>query len=133
MPVVRLRMSGDCWEGRRSSDWEIVAPSGLDFEERLRRLDARQYTMVTIAGEGEAHLALGGGGGQYVVYATFDNEVFWNLLRPEPASGTVLLTVGGQEGDFPAAQIVDLDQARSAGLAFLTSGRLDPTQRWARQ
>jgi hypothetical protein len=57
--------------------------------------------MLTIVGDGESHLTIGGGAGQYVVYAAFDNEVFWNLFRPQDASGRIILVGGGQEGDFP--------------------------------
>ena len=124
---------GDHWEGLLNHEWRIDRASPPDLERALDRLDARTYTMVTIQGDGEQHLTIGGGAGQYVVYATFDNEAFWNLLRPQPATGTVLLNAGGQEGDFPAAQVVSKEQARVAGLTFLRAGSLDPTQQWQKQ
>lgn len=123
-------MHGDRWDGIQCHDWQTENPIAADFEEALLRLDADVHTLLTIATDGETHLTIAGGSGRYVVYATFDNEEFWNLLRPEQASGTVMLNAGGQVGDFPAIQVVSLQQARSAGLVFLDSGQLDPGQSW---
>ncbi|NTX39367.1 MULTISPECIES: Imm1 family immunity protein [unclassified Myxococcus] len=121
---------GDRWEGLMLHEWKVDRASSADLERALDRLDARSHTMVTILQEGEQHLTMGGGAGQFVVYATFDNNQFWNLLRSQPATGTTLLNVGGQEGDYPAEQIVTKEQALAAGLAFLDTGRLDPSQQW---
>lgn len=132
---TRYRLEGDRWEGVLCHDWQVDDPSAADFEDALRRLDATQFTIVTIAGVGEEHLAIGGGAGRYVVYATFDNHEFWNLVRSDSpsANGTVLLSAGGQEGVYPAAQVVGFAEARAAGLAYLRSGTLDPGQRWEKQ
>lgn len=124
---------GDRWEGVLNHEWRIDRASSADLARALERLDARTQTIVTIQGDGEQHLTIGGGAGQYVVYATFDNDQFWNLLRSQPASGTILLNAGGQEGDYPAQQIVTKEQALGAGLAFLDVGALDPTQQWQKQ
>jgi hypothetical protein len=112
------------------SEWSVDDPMPEDVDVALERLDAETYTLMTLhAGEGH-HLAVGGGRGQYVVYATFGDERFWTLVRREPATGTVLLNVGSQEGDYPAETVVSKDEARSAALAFLRTGQLDPTQHW---
>ena len=124
---------GDRWQGVLNHEWRIDRASPVDLESVLDRLDARTHTIITIQGEGEQHLTIGGGAGQYVVYATFDNDQFWNLLRSQPASGTILLNAGGQEGDYPAEQVVTKEQARAAGLVFLHAGRLDPSQQWQKQ
>lgn len=124
---------GDRWQGVLNHEWRIDRASPSDLEHALDQLDGRIHTMLSIQGEGEHHLAIGGGAGQYVVYATFDNEQFWNLQRSQPASGTILLNAGGQEGDYPAEQVVTKEQARAAALTFLDVGQLDPTQRWLKQ
>ena len=131
--VDRRKILGDHWEGVLNREWSIEEASSADLDRTLDRLDARTYTMVTIQADGDRHLTIGGGAGQYVVYATFDNEEFWNLLRPQPIVGTVLLNAGGQQGDFPAAQVVDMEQARAAGRAFLDACHLNPTQQWQKQ
>ncbi len=131
--VIVRRIDGDRWEGVVNHGWIVDHASSTDLNRAIDRLDARIYTIVTIQVDGERHLTIGGGAGQYVVYATFDNEEFWNLIRSEPSAGTVRLNAGGQEGDFPAAQVVNKEQARAAGNRFLNECLLDPVQQWQKQ
>jgi hypothetical protein len=123
----------DCWDGLQDCGWCIDPASLRDLDQALERLDSRKYTMVMILGEGEQHLTVGGGSGRYVVYATFDNEEFWNLLCADLKDGMVALNIGGQEGNYPARQVVDLEQARAAGRFFFERRQLDPAQHWERQ
>jgi hypothetical protein len=131
-PLRAFAIHGDCWSGVLSDDWNVEDPSWDDVSKAIQRLDAKTFTMVTIEGPWEQHLAVGGGAGRHVVYATFDNYEFWSLLGHESMDGTVLLTAGGQEGDFPARRIVDLDQARIAARAFFIGLQLEPSLRWAK-
>lgn len=126
-------LSGDQWIGVYNQEWQHESPSSNAFSGALRNLDALKHTMLTIHANDEAHLTIAGGNGRYVVYATFDNEEFWNLLGTDTSTEMVMLNAGGQEGDFPARQVVDLNQAMSAGLAFLGSRQLDSSQGWERQ
>ena len=128
--AIMRRLLGDHWEGVLNHEWTVEKASSADLDRALDRLDARTYTMIIVQLGGEQHLTIGGGAGQYVVYATFDNEEFWNLLRTQAPASTVLLNVGGQQGDFPAAQVVDKEQARVAGHVFLNACLLNPTQQW---
>jgi hypothetical protein len=106
------------------------APTVAEFDRLLNRLDAQGHTMITLQGDGDTHMTIGGGDGRYVVYATFDNEVFWNLLQPEQAEGTITLNAGGQEGDYPASHVVSRERARQAGVTFLQISELDPALEW---
>lgn len=127
------RIDGDCWEGVMNHEWCIDAASLEEVNSVLDRLDAAKYTMLTIRGAGPQYLTVGGGAGRYIVYVAFGGEEFWNLMLPRALSGTVLLNVGGQEGDYPAEQVVDIAQARAAVRAFCLFNALDPRQRWAKQ
>lgn len=128
-----ITLFGDLWSGASNSEWEISAPTPAIFDSALDQLDGEARTMITICGEGAQHLAIGGGAGRYIVYATFDNEQFWNLRSNEKASGKTMLFVGGQEGDFQAEYVVTKEQARSAGHAFLKTFQLDPAQEWIKK
>ena len=76
-------------------------------------------------------MAIGGGGGKrYVVYAMMAEDSFFNLARSETTEGSMPLVVGGQEGDYSAAQVVSLEDAREAGRVFMETGGLNPSQRW---
>lgn len=127
------RIHGDRWNGVMNVEWHIDAPSFDDVNRALDRLDAKTYTMLTLQGVGEQHMTIGGGAGRYVVYATSDNEEFWNLLSPGAGDDIVLLNVGGQQGDYPARQVVDLVQARAAARKFFEQQQRDPDQKWERQ
>jgi hypothetical protein len=129
----RAIMSGDCWKDDQDHSWQIDEPSLADLDHALLRLDAETYTMIMITGEGDSHLGVGGGKGQYVVYASFLKDDFWNLLRPEATDGTIFITICGQEGGIPSRQVVDLEHARSAAHVFLLQHQRDPSQTWEHQ
>jgi hypothetical protein len=128
-----LVIRGDSWRGVLNDGWQVDNPSWDDVKKAIQRLDAKTYTIVTIQGPGEQHLAVGGGAGRYVVYATFDNFAFWNLLNAAVGDGMALLNAGGQEGDYPVGQIVDLTQAQTAARAFFIGLQLEPSLRWEKQ
>lgn len=127
------RISADRWRGVHCDQDVIENPSADDFVRALAALDAEERTMLCLdLAEGQ-HLVIGGGNGKYVVYASLGNDNFWNLLTETEDRGTVLVTAGGQEGDFPAKQVVDQAQARQAGLFYMESGKLDPALCWKKQ
>ncbi|HEY4243555.1 MAG TPA: Imm1 family immunity protein [Kofleriaceae bacterium] len=128
-----LAIHGDRWHGVLNDCWRVDSPSWDDVDAAIGRLDGKSYTIVTLQGPGEQHLTVGGGDGQYVVYGTFDNNEFWNLLNPKDEGGTALLNAGGQEGDYPARQIVDRENARAAARTFLEKLQLEPSLRWENQ
>jgi hypothetical protein len=130
MPTLR----GDRWEGIRNPEWSILNATEEDLLTALSRLDGKAFTMVVIAHEGATHLAIGGGDAfQYVVYATFDNVRFPNLLTDKVQTGTVQLTVGGQPGDYPADQIVGQRLAFAVAMAFFADGTRLALGRWRHQ
>jgi hypothetical protein len=124
-------LSEDRWDGFIEKGTLIQSPTLADIERAVHKLDGEEYTLITMGAEGETHLAVGGGSaGRYVVYATFDNMAFHNLLGPGDKSDTVYLTAGGQEGDYPGNTIVDRETALAAALTFAESGELDPRFTW---
>src|SRR6186713_3096258 len=99
--MVVQRIIADRWEGVFNHEETVESPTVADLERLINRLDADVHTMITLLSGGEAHLTVGGGANQYVVYATFDNQRFWNLVSQFRSNGTVMLKVGGQEGAYP--------------------------------
>ena len=121
----------DYWRGTACDGDQIAHPSVEDIEVAITRLDGKYRTIVTIKGDEDAHLAVGGGAsGQYVVYATFDNKRFSTLMSAEPSDSQTLLLVGGQQGDYPRNIVVDLPIALAAAKAFAETGQIDPGLRW---
>jgi len=126
-------LGGDRWSGSQSISWVIEAPSLTDLEAALGRLDGATYTQLYLDSvvDGQSWtLIVGGDAGRYVVTAQRDDEEFWYLQRPNAPEGTVLLTTGGQEGEFPSDQVVPTEAALAAARVFFSTGRLDPAQTW---
>ncbi len=88
--------------------------------------------MAVLSAGGEWHLAVGGGSSnRYVVYMTFDNMSFLNLLSRDEADRTVTLFVGGQDGLYPDNTVVDITLALRAAKAFAETGQADPSCKWS--
>ncbi len=77
-------------------------------------------------------MAVGGGeNGNYVTYATFDNQHFHTLLNPSNPSGIITLVIGGQKGEYAANECVDLNMVLKAARKFAETGKLDETVLWS--
>lgn len=101
---------------------ESVGPSSGEVSACAQALDGMSRTLVTIY-RGEAHLAVGGAASTgMVVYCTFDNEVFWQLVGDPGAQGVVAVAAGGQEGEYEARFRVQIAAAIEAAVEFLATG-----------
>jgi len=106
-------------------------PSWAEIELAVRELDGRHRTEVSIAGDGEAHMSITGGNGSYLVSATPNNDLFYDLRNPEGAPEKVLKTVsGGQVVTVSALQAVSLDVALQAARTFAEKGEFDSSLTW---
>jgi Immunity protein Imm1 len=124
-------LSTDLWQGPSDQGRHIPGPSLQDIATAIERLDGKYHTLAMLKGDGDAHLAVGGGAnGQYVVYATFDNVRFFTLISPGPPDSKVLLCVGGQEGDYSRNIVVDLPAALAAAKRFAETGQIDSALQW---
>lgn len=123
-------LTTDSWKGGDCEESVIDRPREADLLEAIDRLDERVYTLVIVGGEGEAHLAVGGGRGRFVVYATFDNRTFHNLVERGRPGGVITIVAGGQAGEYPACQVVDRERAIRAASRFLSEGRLGEDLGW---
>lgn len=94
-------------------------------------LNGRDRTLVTVF-RGAAHTAVGGSASTGVVmYVTFDQQEFHQLAAGEPTAGRdVLVTAGGQVGEYRAHLVVDVESAKAALLEFVERGALTNNQRW---
>jgi hypothetical protein len=134
MPSFVDRIVADRWTGVFCDEDETLTPVVGDVDRVVDALDAKTRTLVSLYGRDGAHLSIGGGAGRYVVYALTPDDQLWNLHTDEDnRKGTVLLNAGGQEGDYPASQVVNKGLALQAARTFLAKGELDPRLRWERQ
>ncbi len=124
-------MITDEWQGVRNREQELANPPLEAIERAVIALDASVRTLVVLeVGEGAAHMAVGGGGGQYVVYLTDDNVQFEQLTNDSDDNAGVLLCAGGQEGEYAKRFVVDLEAALGAVRHYVREGQADRSLRW---
>jgi hypothetical protein len=108
---------------KQSSFWS-------EIESAIKSLDGQTKTLVTLETDGEAHMSIGGGQGKYVVYATFDNEIFYSLIDPSKSDQHESIVVGGQKGWYPAKSCVDLETVLPSAQKFAEFGEMLKSAVW---
>ncbi|HWZ87976.1 MAG TPA: Imm1 family immunity protein [Polyangiaceae bacterium] len=108
----------------------VEAPSTEDVLAAVKELDGKEHTLVTLEVNDNHHMGVGGGAGIYVVYLTNDNLRFKNLVMPGKTGPKLMVTCGGQEGDFDPKQCVALRAALKAAETFALTGQPDPELDW---
>lgn len=128
------RLITDEWSGLVCKEVEGRLPSWEAVEGAVRALDAKVKTILSLYKDEDSYITVGGGAGRYVVYVSEAQEI-WNLLcnSGTDLKGKVVLCIGGQDGDFPARQVVNLPAALAAIRTFFHAGKIDPLLPWERQ
>ena len=128
--VTVLRI--ESWVRNMNQIREVMAPTLQQIEAAIRELDGETRNLLTLGTGSVAHMGIGGGPSSYIVYATFDNDTFHNLIVPS-AEGVTRLVAGGQESEYPARLCVGIRQALAAARTFGAFGTLDPALSWETQ
>jgi hypothetical protein len=117
------------WEGTDVRSEIVPNPTWEQVEAAVRRLDNASLNDLYLqpdADNSETYLCVGGGGGRYVLAGVLAGDRFPTLVDPNrPAEPAELLRVGGQEGDYPANVVHDLETTLAAVQAFWASGSFD--------
>lgn len=124
------KFSVEDWKGNQNQNLLEPVQDWAEIETAIKELDGHHRTLVTLEADGETHMAVGGGTDKYVVYLTFDNETFHYLVDPSKPDADESLTVGGQEGVYPAKLCVDIDSALKAAKTFAELGTMDKSVIW---
>jgi Immunity protein Imm1 len=118
------KFSTEDWKGNQNKIVVHLAQNWSDIETAIKELDGKRKTLVTLETNDEAHMYIGGGLNKYVVYVTFDNEVFNYVVDPSKPDTDESLTIGGQEGVYSAKLCLDLTMALKAANAFSEFGTM---------
>ncbi|HBL13073.1 MAG TPA: hypothetical protein DD379_17090 [Cyanobacteria bacterium UBA11162] len=124
------KFSVEDWVGNQNKGCLEQVQNWAEIETAIKELDGHHKTLVTLEADGETHMAVGGGTDKYLVYLTFDNETFHYLVDPSKPDADERLTVGGQEGVYPAKLCVDIDSAIKAAKTFAELGTMDKSVIW---
>jgi Immunity protein Imm1 len=128
------KFSVEDWVGNQNKGLLEASQDWKEIETAIKDLDGRRKTLVTLETDGETHMAVGGKTGKYVVYVTFDNESFYNLVDLSKSDALDQpLVVGGQEGIYPAKLCVDLNTALKAAKTFALLGTLEKSVIWEQE
>ncbi len=119
-------VSWDEWD-RNYNRGDVMAVTTWDeVRSKIESLDGQSRTLVTLEGDGEVHMSIGGGAGRYVVYVTFDNEEFQYLVdRSRDGSEMESIVVGGQMGDYAGRLCVGLPIVLRAARLFGETGEVE--------
>jgi hypothetical protein len=124
------KFSIEDWIGNQNRGCVEAVHSWQEIESAIRKLDGHHKTLITLETDSETHMAVGGGAGKYVVYLTFDNESFHDLVDPSKLDMDEFVIVGGQEGVYSAKSCVDLKTTLKAAKAFAELGTMEKSVIW---
>lgn len=127
------KFSSEDWQNNQNNEVLHLAQNWQEIEEVIRELDGKHRTLVTLETDGEAHLAIGGGPDKFIVYLTFDNEVFYHLLNFAKSNLEETLVVGGQAGLHPTKSCVGIDMAIQVAKTFAKFGKKDKSCIWKKE
>ena len=127
------KFSSEDWQNNQNTEVIHPAKNWQEIEKAIQELDGKHRTLVTLETDGEAHLAIGGGPDKFIVYLTFDNEVFYYLCGFAKSNLEESLVVGGQEGLYPAKFCVEIDLILQVAKTFAEFGTMDQTVVWEKE
>jgi hypothetical protein len=125
-----VEMTTEKWIGNQNKGDSIENPNWHQIEKAIRELDGESQTLVTLGINEDSYISIGGGANKYIVTVTFDNFDFYILLDSPKSEQIEALIVGGQKGNYPANQCVDLLRCLLAARTFTESGKLDDLLTW---
>lgn len=124
------KLSVEDWQGNQNKGSVQTVKAWTEIESAISQLDGHHKTLVTLEADDEIHMAVGGGRGRYIVYLTFDNERFHYVVEPSRPDVEENLTVGGQEGAYPAKLCIGINSALKAARAFAELGAMEKSIIW---
>ncbi|MBG1261515.1 Imm1 family immunity protein [Nostoc commune] len=123
-------MTTEKWVDNQNKADLIENPSWNQIETAIRELDGEKHTLVTLGINEDIYMSIGGGENKYIVTATSDNLNFYVLIDATKSQQVETLVVGGQKGNYPANQCVDLLRCLLAARTFTELGKLDSLLIW---
>ena len=124
------KLSVEDWQGNQNRGSVQTVKAWTEIEAAISQLDGHHKTLVTLEADDEIHMAVGGDRGKYIVYLTFDNERFHYVVEPSRPDVEENLTVGGQEGAYPAKLCVGINSVLKAAKAFAELGAMEKSIIW---
>jgi hypothetical protein len=113
-------------DDRNASDtcrWHIEDPTPRNIARLLRRLDARQHTVVALRADEDRQLVIRGGAGRYAICLRDGPQCFFDLVGESSlASRSATIKI--------AETILDAETALTCALTYLYTSQRDPRFIW---
>jgi Immunity protein Imm1 len=122
----------DHWIGVRSRETAIEAPTEEQLLDAVRRLDGHQRTLVSCNLLDGRNFMVGGGPTHYVVCLGDPETQHYDTLPGAGGDEWIAIRAGGQDGDYPAKEVVDRAQALEAASRVWHAGELPVEQQGPR-
>ncbi len=100
----------------------------------IQGLDNKQITEVLLSRSGsEARFSIMGGSGYYLISATLDSDVYFDLRNPRgDHQASITLVAGRQKVTVGLGETVPLETALKVARRFAEEGIIDPGECWLR-
>ena len=129
MTVEQMRICD--WQGVLHQETVIDYPSLEKIEMAIQALNNQNLNDIYLQINDDAWLCIGGGDGQYLLTGAIGDEAFPTLVDAnKSALPKILLTVGGQTGEYPSNWIHDLTQTLIAVRDFYHSEGYSTNINW---
>lgn len=124
------RLETDEWDKRNNVGILIENPSLFEIVDKLNKLDGVKLDTVTLYKNTDEFLAVGGGNNGKYVLSIITIEKTFELSNEGFGENRVLISVGGQDGEFPEYMIVNKATVEQAVKYYYENGLPDPDLNW---
>ena len=113
-----VTMTSDFWESVVNDDRVVSSPNWMIVDHALSQLDGTIYTLVTFDDDRGSTLFVGGSSkGVVIAWSQGDHHL---IARRGEGLTKILVTVGGQAGDYASRNVIPIDVAK-----YITKGYFD--------
>jgi hypothetical protein len=121
-------------DDRNASDtcrWHIEDPTPRNIARLLRRLDARQHTVVALRADEDRQLVIRGGAGRYAICLRDGPQCFFDLVGESSlASRSATIKIAASCEGLRSETILDAETALTCALTYLYTSQRDPRFIW---
>ena len=126
-----MELTAYTWDGPIMHSDEIDAPTVVDIQAAIVRLDGAACTEVSLTrDEPSAYFTAAGGPEHYLVTGKTADNLIIQLTSPDAGDETVRLACGGQLAELARHDLVDRESATRVLIRFLKNGDYDSSLTW---
>jgi len=131
--VNMLKMQIEIWQGRANHHVDVANSTWDEIWEAINSLDGHKRTLLSLVEGVNAYMLIGGDPDKgFIVNTTSDNCEFYSLVISGKPTEEVLITIGGQEGNYKSKHCVPLPFALRAARTYFETREQEESLCWER-